>query len=150
VSRADALLADRIRAERRGRSFVAFHDGGGRQHAVTLEDEQSPVTVGRRPDNDIVLSWDSEVSRRHAHLLRTEAGWVLVDDGSRNGTYLNGERWTEQRALRDGDVLRFGDTVVLFRAPVPDERRERQVFLEPEQVTYMGQRSTHTPKPIEK
>jgi class 3 adenylate cyclase len=150
VSRAGALLADRIQAERRGRSFVAFHDGGGRQQAVTLEDESSPITIGRRPDNDIALSWDSEVSRRHAHLLRTEAGWTLVDDDSRNGSYVNGEHLTEQRSLRDGDVLRFGDTVVLFRAPVPDEQRERQVFLEPEQVTYMGQRSTHTPKPIEK
>jgi class 3 adenylate cyclase len=150
LSRADALLADRIQAERRGRSFVAFHDGGGKQHVVTLEDESSPITIGRRPDNDIVLSWDSEVSRRHAHLLRVEAGWALVDDESRNGSFLNGERITEQRSLRDGDVFRFGDTVVLFRAPVPDEQRERQVYLEPEQVTYMGQSPTHTPNPIEK
>jgi predicted ATPase len=150
LSRADELLADRIQAERRGRSFVAFHDGGGRQHVVTLEDERSPIKIGRRADNDIVLSWDSEVSRRHAHLLHTEAGWALVDDQSRNGSYLNGERVTERRSLRDGDVFRFGDTVVLFRAPVADTERERQVFLEPEQVTYMGQRPTHTPKPIEK
>jgi hypothetical protein len=147
LSRADALLADRIRAERRGRAFVAFHDGAGSQQFVTLEDERSPITIGRRPDNDIVLSWDSEVSRRHAHLLHTEEGWALVDDESRNGSYLNGERVTRQRPLRDGDVFRFGDTVVLFRAPVPDEHRAREVFLEPEQVTYMGQSSTHAPRP---
>jgi class 3 adenylate cyclase len=147
LSRADALLADRIRAERRGRAFVAFHDGGGSQQVVTLEDERSPITIGRRPDNDIVLSWDSEVSRRHAHLVNTGAGWALVDDESRNGSYLNGERVTRQRPLRDGDVFRLGDTVVLFRAPVPDEHRAREVFLEPEQVTYMGQRSTHAPRP---
>ena len=147
LSRADALLADRIRAERRGRAFVAFHDGGGSQQVVTLENERSPITIGRRPDNDIVLSWDSEVSRRHAHLLHTGEGWALVDDESRNGSYLNGERITRQRLLRDGDVFRFGDSVVLFRAPVPDEQRARSVFLEPEQVTYMGQTSTHAPKP---
>ena len=123
LSRADALLADRIQAERRGRAFVAFHDGGGNQQVVTLDDERSPITIGRRPDNDIVLSWDSEVSRRHAHLLRTEEEWTLVDDESRNGSYLNGERVTQQRSLRDGDVFRFGDTVVLFRAPVTDEQR---------------------------
>jgi class 3 adenylate cyclase len=149
LSRADALLADRIQAERRGRAFVAFHDGAGKQHVVTLDDERSPITIGRRPDNDIVLSWDSEVSRRHAHLLRAEEGWTLVDDESRNGSYVNGERVTKQRSLRDGDVFRFGDTVVLFRAPVTDEQRQQQVFLEPEQVTYMGQRPTHTPKPVE-
>ena len=147
LSRADALLADRIRAERRGRAFVALHDGGGSQQVVTLENERSPITIGRRPDNDIVLSWDSEVSRRHAHLLHTEEGWALVDDESRNGSYLNGERVSRQRPLRDGDVFRFGDTVVLFRAPVQDEHRARSVFLEPEQVTYMGQTSTHAPKP---
>ena len=42
---------------------------------------------------------------------------MLVDEGSRNGSYLNGERMRAARPLRDGDVLRFGDTVVLFRAP---------------------------------
>jgi len=147
LSRADALLADRIRAERRGRAFVAFHDGSGRQQVVTLEDERSPMTIGRRPDNDIVLSWDSEVSRRQAHLLHTGKGWALVDDQSRNGSFLNGERVTRQRSLSDGDVFRFGDTVVLFRAPVPDEHRQRSVFLEPEQVTYMGQGSTRSPTP---
>ncbi len=147
LSRADALLADRIRAERQGRAFVALHDGGGSQRVVTLENERSPITIGRRPDNDIVLSWDSEVSRRHAQLLHTGEGWALVDDESRNGSYLNGERVTRQRPLRDGDVFRFGDTVVLFRAPVLDEHRARDVFLEPEQVTYMGQSSTHAPKP---
>ena len=94
-----------------------------------------------------MLSWDSEVSRRHAHLLHTGEGWALVDDESRNGCFLNGERVTRQRPLRDGDVFRFGDTVVLFRAPVPDEQRARDVFLEPDQVTYMGQSSTHAPKP---
>ena len=148
LSRADAGLADRIRAERRGRAFVAFHDGVGSQQVVTLENKRSPITIGRRPDNDIVLSWDSEVSRRHAHLLHTGESWALVDDESRNGNMsLNGERVTRQRPLRDGDVFRFGDTVVLFRAPVPDEHRAREVFLEPEQVTYMGQTSTHAPKP---
>jgi class 3 adenylate cyclase len=143
TSRADALLAERIRAERRGRAFVAFHDGGGRQQVVTLDDERSPITIGRRPDNDIALPWDSEVSRRHARLVRTEKGWAVVDDGSRNGSFLNGERVTGEGTLSDGDVFRFGDTVVLFRAPVPDEDREHRVFLEPEQVTYMGQGSTH-------
>jgi hypothetical protein len=150
LSRADALLADRIEAERRGTAFVVFHDGSGKQHVVSLEDARSPITIGRRPDNDVALTWDHEVSRRHAHLLREEEGWTLVDDESRNGSYLNGERVTQRGPLRDGDVLRFGDTVVLVRAPVPDaQRRQHSVFLEPEQVTYMGQRPTHGPGPTE-
>jgi pSer/pThr/pTyr-binding forkhead associated (FHA) protein len=126
-----------------------FHDGTGKQHAVTLDDEQSPITVGRRDDNHVALAWDHEVSRRHARLLRAPAGWTLVDDESRNGSYLNGQRVSEPHPLRDGDVLRFGDTVVLFRAPVADEERRPAVSLQPEQVTYMGKRPTPAPRPLE-
>ena len=78
------------------------------------------VSVGRRPDNDIPLIWDTQVSRRHALMERLGDGWVLVDDGtSRNGSYLNGDRVEGRHALSDGDVLRFGDTVLLYRSPEP-------------------------------
>jgi hypothetical protein len=147
ISRAGAMLQDRIAADRRGSAFVVFHDGTGSQHVFSLSAEESPAAVGRRPDNDIALSWDQEVSRRHAELVHTPEGWTIVDIGSRNGSFINGERVADRHTLRDGDVLRFGDTVVLFRAPVRDEKRQQPVFLEPEQVTYMGQKSTHAPRP---
>jgi class 3 adenylate cyclase len=148
LSRADALLHDRIEAERRGRSFVVFHDGTGKRHVVDLDEEESTITVGRRVDNHVVLSWDNEVSRRHAEFRRLPGGWMLVDDGSRNGSYRNGERITGRRPLRDGDVLRFGDTVVLFRAPGPGEAH-RPAIAEPEQVTSFGERPTHPQEPSE-
>ena len=96
----------------------------------------------------MALSWDNEVSRRHAELRRFPGGWMLVDDGSRNGSYCNGERITGQRPLRDGDVLRFGDTVVLFRAPGADAER-RPASAEPEQVTSFGESPTHPQEPYE-
>jgi class 3 adenylate cyclase len=114
VSRVDALLRDRLEAERRGGAFVMFHDADGRQHVVDLGET---ATIGRRTDRDVALTWDDEVSRRHAHITAIDDGWELADDESRNGTHLNGQRLTAPHALRDGDVLRFGDTVVLFRAP---------------------------------
>ena len=44
--------------------------------------------------------------------------WAVCDDGlSRNGSYVNGARIGGRRALLDGDVLRFGKTDILFRAP---------------------------------
>jgi class 3 adenylate cyclase len=147
LSRADALLQDRIDAERRGRAVVVFHDAGGKQHVVTLDDAGSEVTIGRRADNDVALSWDHEVSRRQARLLRGEEGWALVDDESRNGSYLNGQLVKEERALRDGDVLRFGDTVVLFRGPAADAEPGPAVIAAPEQATRLGQRPTHLPGP---
>jgi len=42
----------------------------------------------------------------------------VIDDGlSRNGTYVNGERVTTRQRLRDGDVVRAGSTVIVFRDP---------------------------------
>ena len=103
------------------RAFVVFHDRSREAARRRPRRREATITVGRRADNDVALSWDNEVSRRHAQLLRAAEGWVLVDDGSRNGSYLNGERVTGAQPLRDGDVLRFGDTVVL----VPGSRRGR-------------------------
>jgi predicted ATPase len=147
LSRADALLHDRIQAERRGRAFVVFHDGSGKQHVVTLDDDDTRITVGRRPEKDIALTWDNEVSREHAQLLREAGGWTIVDEGSRNGSFLNGQPVTARHPLRDGDVLRFGDTVVLFRAPAPDPERRPAATPQSEQMTHIGGRLADPPKP---
>jgi len=146
LTRADGLLHDRIQAERRGRTFVVFHDAIGKQHVVDLDGEESTITIGRRADNDVSLSWDNDVSRRHAELRRMPEGWTLVDAGSRNGSYLNGERVGGQHPLREGDVLRFGDTVVLFRAPASDAEA---IPVQPGQVTSLGQRPTNWAAPSE-
>jgi hypothetical protein len=114
LTRVDALLRERVETDRCREALVVLHDQTGRQRVVRLGQR---LTIGRLPDNDVALIWDDEVSRRHANIRRTAKGWVLVDDSSRNGCYLNGERVTDQSALNDGDVLRFGDTVVRFRAP---------------------------------
>ncbi|HKF79248.1 MAG TPA: adenylate/guanylate cyclase domain-containing protein [Thermoleophilaceae bacterium] len=146
LTRADVLLHDRIESERRGRTFVVFHDATGKQHVVSLDDEESAITIGRRVENDVALSWDNDVSRRHAELRRAPEGWTLVDEGSRNGSYLNGRRVRGRHPLRDGDVLRFGDTVVLFRSPAADEQA---ISVQPGQVTSLGQRPTHWAAPSE-
>jgi class 3 adenylate cyclase len=113
LTRVDAILRDRL-MDGRASAYVVFHDPTGRQHVAQLERR---VSIGRLPDNGVALGWDDEVSRHHAHITRIGDDWALVDDASRNGSYLNGERITEPRALRNGDVLRFGDSVVVFHAP---------------------------------
>jgi pSer/pThr/pTyr-binding forkhead associated (FHA) protein len=46
--------------------------------------------------------------------------WTVQDDGlSRNGTFLNDERVNGRRRLNDGDTLRLGGTLLVFRAPTP-------------------------------
>jgi DNA-binding NarL/FixJ family response regulator len=81
---------------------------------VPLESER--VTLGKDASNDVVLDADPTVSRLHAVLERFASGWVLRDLGSRNGTFVNGERVFGERVLRAGDEMRFGQTRVVYRA----------------------------------
>jgi len=67
---------------------------------------------GREADADLVISRNS-VSRRHARLARDDNGWFVEDLGSTNGSFVNEER-IQRQYLRDGDQLRFGDTIFKF------------------------------------
>jgi pSer/pThr/pTyr-binding forkhead associated (FHA) protein len=111
-------LRERIAAERRGTPFLVYRDVDDEQAIVDLEAAGERITVGRRPSNEVVLDWDSEVSRVHAALERLGDEWTVVDDGlSRNGTYVNGARVTSRHRLHDGDVIAIGGTLIAFRAP---------------------------------
>jgi hypothetical protein len=90
---------------------------------ILLGDER--VTLGAADANDVAISWDQTVSGLHAVLERIgEAGWVVKDLSSRNGTFVNGERIWGERPLYPGDEIRVGGTRILFRSdrPVPDSR----------------------------
>jgi transcriptional regulator with PAS, ATPase and Fis domain len=60
---------------------------------------------------------DGWMSSNHVRIRREGGLWVASDDGSKNGTYVNGVR-IEQRALDDGDLIEAGNTIFLFRAGV--------------------------------
>lgn len=72
------------------------------------------VTVGKSTTNLVSLDHDSTVSRVHAVLERLGFAWSIRDVGSRNGTYLNGEKIFAERILRSGDELRVGKTRLVF------------------------------------
>lgn len=111
-------LKDRIAAERRGTPFVIYRDADNRQVIVELGPSGERVAIGRRPSNDVVLDWDSEISRVHAALEQIGDDWTVVDDGlSHNGTYLNGKRVTSRERLHDGDVIGVGGVTIAYRAP---------------------------------
>ncbi len=65
---------------------------------------QGVTILGRAPDCDIVVP-DRQVSRRHARVTETPEGFLLEDLGSKNGTYINGQRITQPTLLRDGDEV---------------------------------------------
>ena len=112
-------LQERIAADRRGVPYLLYRDGGGNQRIHLLGETTERVTLGRDPASDIALPWDFQVSRAHAKVERMGAEWAIIDDGlSRNGTFVNGERLRGRRRLCAGDVVRCGDTVLVFRAPI--------------------------------
>ena len=79
--------------------------------------------LGRTPE---ALVWIDSVgvSRRHARVLLTDAGAVLEDLGSKNGTYVNGVRLDRPHPLADGDEIRLGSVRIVFRvfsAPLSTE-----------------------------
>ena len=55
------------------------------------------------------------VSRRHARIVVSAEGATLEDLGSKNGTYLRGQRLTEPARIVDGDEIRLGSVLVKFR-----------------------------------
>jgi DNA-binding winged helix-turn-helix (wHTH) protein len=74
--------------------------------------------IGRAPDATIWVD-AAGVSRRHARIRVAGAEAVVEDLGSKNGTYVGGQRVTTPRPLADGDQLRLGSIVMTFRIPPP-------------------------------
>ncbi|MCP5464920.1 MAG: PEGA domain-containing protein [Deltaproteobacteria bacterium] len=74
----------------------------------SLQDKEI-LKVGRSDDNDIALS-DSSLSRHHAKFHIKEGVWQIVDESSRNGSFVNEHQLQpgRDRALKHNDVIRFG------------------------------------------
>ncbi len=78
---------------------------------ITLGDQ--PILIGRADDSTLVLT-DDFASSRHARLTNRGGSWYVEDLGSTNGTLVNGRRVSRQ-ALVDGDVIRIGHSVLVYR-----------------------------------
>jgi hypothetical protein len=81
---------------------------------LPLADEQG--LIGRDPYCQAVFP-DPTVSRRHARISRSPDGFFLEPLVGYNGTYLNGQRMSGPRPLRDGDCIRLGETEMVFESP---------------------------------
>ncbi|HEX7704431.1 MAG TPA: FHA domain-containing protein, partial [Kofleriaceae bacterium] len=76
---------------------VIDHVAGTRRGQRQELDAQKRIRFGRHPDCEVAFDpyRDIDASSRHAELRPLENGWVLVDLGSSNGTYVDGHRVTE-------------------------------------------------------
>jgi len=68
-----------------------------------------------RDEDTVVWIDDSLVSRRHARIVIDESGAVLEDLGSKNGTFVGDRQVTTPTRLNDGDRVRFGSLLLIFR-----------------------------------
>jgi pSer/pThr/pTyr-binding forkhead associated (FHA) protein len=76
--------------------------------------ERKTVLVGRDDDVEIKLPSNS-VSGKHASIFFEDGHFVVLDNGSTNGTLINGKRITRQ-IIKQHDMLRFGESVFLYCA----------------------------------
>jgi pSer/pThr/pTyr-binding forkhead associated (FHA) protein len=98
-----------------------------------LSFDGSRVVLGRGSACDVRLP-DASVSGRHASLRAREGGWVVVDEGATNGTFINGERIGVQapRPIKTGDVLKLGRVELLVRvgaAPITPPQQTRELAM---------------------
>src|SRR4029077_535586 len=77
---------------------------GNEQRTITLD--HSPFSVGRKVDKDLVIA-DPRVSRDHAIITSENGQFEVVDQGSKHGTFVNGER-IQRKTLERNDRLEFG------------------------------------------
>jgi len=89
-------------------------DGSTRQFEV----DGRPLTIGRAPDNGLVLR-DSRASRHHARLYGRRGALLLADLSSTNGSWVN-DRRVDEMALGEGDRIRIGDTVLVVETMQSD------------------------------
>jgi hypothetical protein len=75
-----------------------------RKRATTFVDV---ILVGRASTNDVHID-DKTVSKLHARIRLNERGFVVEDAGSRNGTFLDGERILDRADVGSGDAVAFG------------------------------------------
>jgi pSer/pThr/pTyr-binding forkhead associated (FHA) protein/NADPH-dependent 2,4-dienoyl-CoA reductase/sulfur reductase-like enzyme len=102
----------------------------------TLHEVGESLTLGRNPDNGLVLN-DPQVSGNHAAIRRQADGVLIADVGSRNGTFVNESPVKAPQALQHNDIIRVGNSELTFGlqvmaprdqtgpAGLPDEPLER-------------------------
>jgi hypothetical protein len=112
----DSLGSTLIQIPRLPRLVITGGTGEGQEFKL-----RAKATLGRAPDNDIILE-DPKVSRHHAVIALTEERYSITDMGSANGTFVNGIRVVhESHPLRAEDVIALGDMELTFYEVPPSK-----------------------------
>jgi hypothetical protein len=93
-----------------GPTLTLAYMGGRRRGEVARLTLAPDGIIGRNSACALALAGDDEVSARHARLFVQDRRLLLEDLGSTNGTWLNGVRLLAPTPLREGDLVRVGQT----------------------------------------
>ena len=83
-------------------ALLVLHEENEIRQSWPLDADET--TIGRWPDNAIIIA-DRWVSRHHARIVRRGLRYLLEDLGSKNGTFVNGQRLAAPHELEDGDCI---------------------------------------------
>jgi serine phosphatase RsbU (regulator of sigma subunit) len=97
-------------------SLIFVH--GSEQRTLYLD--HSPFTIGRKMEKDLAIA-DPRVSRDHALIVAENGTFFVEDQGSKHGTFVNGER-VERKALERNDRLEFGARDTIYAVFHPQEK----------------------------
>lgn len=100
--------------------FVTVKLGGSVQQQLVFD--QPLVNIGRDPSNDLVID-NPAVSGNHLRVERRDAGYVIEDRGSTNGTFIDGKR-IEREVILDGALVTVGKHTLELRVEGESERSE--------------------------
>src|SRR5690349_16534242 len=96
--------------------LIITDNENSRSYEVELT--RNETQLGRAADNNEIVLDDAQVSRQHAVVKLTGQGFTLVDPGSANGTFVNGQR-IQEHALKDGDTFSIGKFTIEFKYQLP-------------------------------
>src|SRR5215510_5684886 len=117
---------------------IILRDGS----VVEREIKQNEVTIGKGPQNDIILP-DASVSSAHAVIRFEDGVYKIIDLGSRNGTLVNDARLgAEPRAIQHGDLIKMGHCALTFRL-----KEAGDTLSMPQRTLIMGVTGTPLPPP---
>src|SRR5262249_9148270 len=98
----DATLVAPRAQQVSARLIVRRADGQLKEYGL----DKDEISIGRLASNDVALPDDRSVSRRHAVIRRSNVGYVIEDQQSNNGTYVDGEKILYPFVLHNGHSIK--------------------------------------------
>ncbi len=123
VRRSKSTIADNIDADSNynaGQPVLVLNYEGDPSDLTFVVDKEK-FTVGKRPDTDGQITFNSAISRHHCDFIYKDMKYFVIDMGSSNGTFVNGVRLVPEtpREIHSGDIIRLANSD--FKAEIREE-----------------------------